>query len=311
MYSTNTAKAVGALCSAVCLAACGAAAASPPSAACTSDTGTAALVGGVFQMGEANAYPEESPVREVRVDAFAIDRTEVSNARFAEFVEATGYVTQAERAPDPALHPDVPPEDLKPGSAVFISPLVSGSPQWWQFVEDANWRQPEGPGSSIETRMDHPVAHVSYQDALAFADWAGGDLPTEAEWEYAARGGLLGERFEWGAEPIGEGAAKANTWQGGFPIENTGKDGYIGTAPSGCYEPNGYGLHDMTGNVWEWTHGQFNPQDGNSGVIRGGSYLCAENFCRRYRPAARHPHERDFSTSHVGFRLVYRDRLSQ
>lgn len=273
---------------------------------CARTDGRVSLEAGLFAMGEDRAYPEEGPVREVQVDAFEIDRSEVTNARFAAFVEATGYVTDAERAPDPARHPGIPADALVPGSAVFISPLISRSPQWWQFVEGANWRQPEGPGSTIETRMDHPVVHVSYADVLAFAKWAGGDLPTEAEWEYAARGGLARARFEWGNQPIGEGPARANTWQGGFPIENKGADGYVGTAPVGCFPANGHGLFDMTGNVWESTKDQLDPLDRNSGLIKGGSHLCAENFCQRYRPAARHPQERDFSTSHIGFRLVYR-----
>ena len=267
-----------------------------------------ALPGGEFSMGDARGYPEERPVRTVSVEPFAIDRTEVTNRRFREFIDATGYVTLAERRPDPLLHPDIPPERLVPGSAVFVAPLGSGSPQWWRFVEGAHWRAPEGPGSSIQDRLDHPVVHIAYEDARAFARWAGGALPTEAQWEYAARGGLASARYEWGEEHPDKGAPKANTWQGAFPLQNSGADGFVGTAPVGCYAANGFGLHDMTGNVWEWTSTQFNPEDDNAGTIKGGSYLCAENYCRRFRPAARHPHERDFSTSHVGFRVVYASR---
>lgn len=281
-----------------------------PAPACASQPATASLPGGNFAMGEDNAYVEERPVREIRVAAFSIDTVEVTNARFARFVDATGYITDAERAPDPGQHPDIPPEALVAGSAVFISPLLSGSPQWWQFVEGASWRQPEGPGSSIAARMDHPVVHVSLRDARAFAAWAGGDLPNEAEWEYAARGGLSGETYEWGAQAPDEGPVKANTWQGAFPMENEARDGFPGTAPAGCFQANGFGLHDMTGNVWEWTSDPYTLGDPRSGVIKGGSYLCSPNFCQRYRPAARQPHERDFSTSHIGFRLVYRDGAS-
>ncbi len=274
--------------------------------ACSPLKGRVVLAGGSFDMGETEAYPEERPIRSVTVAPFAIDRTEVTNARFAAFVEDTGYTTDAEKAPDPAIYPDIDPEHLTPGSAVFVPPAISGSRSWWQFVEGASWRHPEGPGSSISDRMDHPVVHVSHADATAFSAWAGGSLPTEGQWEYAARGGLSGARYEWGDEAPHKGSAKANTWQGFFPVENTVQDGHFGTAPVGCYPANGYGLHDMTGNVWEWTSDVFDAGAPNSGLIKGGSYLCSDNFCRRFRPAARHLHERDFSTSHLGFRLVYR-----
>lgn len=273
--------------------------------ACSPLIGNVVLAGGSFNMGEAEAYPEESPVRSVTVAPFAIDRTEVTNARFAAFVEETGYTTEAERAPDPAMHTDIDPELLVPGSAVFIPPTISGRRQWWQFIEGASWRHPEGPGSTISDRMEHPVVHVSHADAAAFAVWAGGMLPTEVQWEYAARGDLSGARYAWGDETPHQGSAKANTWQGFFPVENTERDGHFGTAPVGCYPTNGYGLYDMTGNVWEWTDDALANDDANSGLIKGGSYLCSDNFCRRYRPAAKHPQERDFSTSHLGFRLVY------
>lgn len=272
---------------------------------CEPVTGKVRIDGGTFDMGNAKAYPEERPVHTVSVERFVIDRTEVTNDRFAAFVEDTGYVTQAEQMPDPAKHPELDPALLLAGSAVFIPPAISGSRQWWQFVEGASWRNPEGPGSTIEERMQHPVVHVSYADALAFAEWAGGALPTEAQWEFAARGGLSDAQYEWGEEPPHQGSPKANTWQGFFPIENSTEDGHSGTAPVGCFPANGYGLYDMTGNVWEWTNDAFTASDTNSGLIKGGSYLCSDNFCRRYRPAAKHPQERDFSTSHLGFRLVY------
>lgn len=273
---------------------------------CEAEPSRIALPGGEFRMGAEDGYLEERPTRMTEVSAFEIDTLEVTNAAFAEFVEDTGYVTTAEKAPDPALHPNIPEESLIPGSAVFVSPLVSGQRSWWQFTPGANWRAPEGPGSSLEGRMDHPVVHVSYNDAAAYADWADGDLPTEEEWEYAARGGLHGARYAWGDEPPHTGPVKANTWQGMFPVENTETDGFVGTAPGGCFDANGYGLFDMTGNVWEWTQGQYDPRSENSGLIKGGSYLCSDNFCQRFRPAARQPQDRDFSTSHIGFRLVYR-----
>lgn len=278
----------------------------PPAESCRTDPFRIDLPGGTFRMGAEQTYGEEAPVRRVSVDPFAIQSTEVSNAQFAAFIDATGYVTQAERAPDPALHPDLPADLLRPGSAVFRSPADTGQRQWWHFVDGATWRTPEGPGSDLTGRMDHPVVHVSYHDALAFAAWAGADLPTESEWEFAARGGLDGALYAWGDEPPDQGPVKANTWQGAFPIQDLARDGYAGTAPVGCYPPNGYGLRDMTGNVWEWTHGQARPGATNSGLIKGGSYLCAENFCRRYRPAARQGQDRDFSSSHIGFRVVYR-----
>lgn len=276
-------------------------------AQCASEDERVRIPGGVFKIGEQFGYPEERPVRDVVVEPFEIDRTEVTNRRFAEFVDATGYVTDAERKPNLVDATDDKENAIEPGSAVFISPIESGQRQWWQYVLGAYWRAPEGPGSSIQTRMDHPVVHISYNDALAFAEWVGGDLPTEAEWEIAARGGLVGMRYEWGSADPKDGPARANTWQGVFPFENKADDGHVGTAPVGSYPANGYGLCDMTGNVWEWSKGRFDLEDENSGVIRGGSHLCAENFCRRYRPASRQPHERDFSTSHIGFRLVYRD----
>ena len=258
---------------------------------------------GLSAMGAGALYPEEAGRGAVRLAGFLIDRTEVTNARFAAFAEETGYVTLAERMPDPALHPGIPPEALVPGSAVFV--MAGGDRAgFWRFEPGAFWRAPEGPGSSIEDRMDHPVVHLAYEDAARFAAWAGGRLPSEAEWEHAARGGLAAATYEWGeTAPDDLPSRRANTWQGVFPVIDTGADGYKGTAPVACYAPNGYGLHDATGNVWEWT-ADADPAR-NRGVIKGGSYLCAENYCRRYRPAARHPQELDFSTSHLGFRVAY------
>lgn len=263
------------------------------------------LSGGSFMMGSKKFYREEAPVREVFVDPFEIDAHEVTNRQFKAFVDATGYVTLAERPPDPALHPDIPADRLAPGSAVFVMGGDDRDAGIWEFREGANWREPLGPGSGLDGKMDRPVVHVAYEDALAYADWAGGDLPTEAEWEYAARGGLDGADYAWGdVEPDDMPAPPANTWQGIFPFINMGTDGYAGLAPVGCYAANGYGLYDMMGNVWEWVK-DADP-DRNQGLIKGGSYLCAENFCRRYRPAARYPQELDFSTNHIGFRVVYR-----
>lgn len=273
---------------------------------CLGQLDRVALPGGDFQMGSEAGYPDEAPVRTVSVRPFEIETLEVTNRRFAEFVRETGYVTLAERAPDPAQYPDIPEKMLVAGSAVFVSPADTRRRNWWQFTAGANWRQPEGPGSSIENRMDHPVVHIAYADALAFAQWAGGDLPTEAEWEYAARGGLYGAQYEWGDNPPTSDRPRANTWQGIFPIVNTQADGYERTAPVGCFDPNGYGLFDMTGNVWEWTSDFYGDESPNSGLLKGGSFLCSENFCRRFRPAARQEQERDFSASHIGFRVVYR-----
>ncbi len=273
---------------------------------CISESAKIAITGGTFTMGSDQAYPEEKPVREATVGAFSISATEVTNAQFAEFVEATGYVTQAEQAPDPALHPDIPAALLKAGSAVFEPTPQPANMNWWTFVEGASWKEPDGPGSSIEGREHHPVVHVTYADALAYAEWAGGDLPTEEEWEFAARAGLDQATYEWGEEHPQKGTAKANTWQGAFPIADSGSDGYKGTAPVGCFPANAYGIHDMTGNVWEWTKSTGDQRGSNSSLVKGGSYLCADSYCARFRPAARQAQERDLSTDHIGFRVVFR-----
>ena len=250
-------------------------------------------------MGSDEAYAEEGPQRRIKVSGFAIDVHEVTNRQFAAFVEATGYVTDAEKVP--RLLPGATSEMTKPGAAVFGIPTPA-NPSWWHWVPGASWRHPEGPGSTIEGKERHPVVQVSARDAAAYARWAGARLPTAEEWEYAARGGLSGQTYEWGAERKPDGQARANTWQGAFPFEDRGVDGYKGTAPIGCYAPNGHGLHDMTGNVWELT---ATPTPDRTGyVIKGGSFLCSDNYCRRDRPAAWQAQELGLGTNHVGFRTV-------
>lgn len=249
--------------------------------------------------------------RPVTVAAFSIDRFAVTNAEFAAFVAATGYVTDAERNPNPADYPDIPPAELAPGGAVFnrtdTPAEVGEETRWWQFVPGANWRHPEGPGSTIAGKDSYPVVQVSYNDALAYAHWRGRDLPTEEQFEFAARGGLDGKVYAWGDDRTPGGKPMANTWQGQFPAVDTGADGFAGLAPDGCFPPNGYGLYDMIGNVWEWTGTAAN--DGVSTprmlrIIKGGSFLCSPNFCHRYRPAARQSQESNFSSVHIGFRTV-------
>ena len=287
--------------------------------------------GGSFTMGAEGRYREERAAHLVGLEGFWIDRHEVTNAQFAAFVDATGYVTLAERRPDPAAHPGVAPETLVPGAAVFIKPTDfrgGGSIyRWWQFVPGANWRQPTGPDSSIVGKEHHPVVQIAYEDAQAYARWAGRSLPTEAQWEFAARGGLAGKDYVWGDELTPEGKWMANTWQGLFPVQNSAEDGHLGTAPVGCYPANGYGLHDMAGNVWEWAADWYRPGhartpaldpqgpsraeafDPNAPgvakrVIKGGSFLCSPNFCLRYRPSARQPGDPGLGTDHIGFRTV-------
>ena len=299
------------------------------------------IEGGTFWMGSDRHYPEEAPAHRVRVEGFWIDRTPVTNRQFREFVKATGYVTFAEIAPDPKDYPGALPHMLRAGSLVFSPPKgpvdLSDWSQWWQFKFGADWRRPYGPRSSISGLNDHPVVHVAYRDAEAYARWTGKELPTEAEWEFAARGGLEGAEFAWGDEFAPDGRQMANTWQGEFPRENLKLDGYERTSLVTAFPPNRYGIHDMIGNVWEWTTDWFssqhgadtakpccipeNPRGGREEqsydpcqpqiriprkVIKGGSHLCAPNYCRRYRPAARHAQPVDTSTSHVGFRCVIR-----
>ncbi len=272
--------------------------------------------GGSLLMGSDEFYPEERPVRRVEVKGFWIDPHPVTVAEFRAFVKATGHVTVAERAPDPADFPDVDPSDLVPGSLVFRptrGPVdLSDYRAWWAYVPGARWDRPEGPGSDVYSRARHPVTQVAYDDAVAYAVWAGRALPSEAEWEYAARGGLEGARFAWGDDEFPGRRVMANTWQGEFPWR-----GYVGTSPWGAFPANGYGLFDMTGNVWEWTCDRL-PEAEPAGccapggeafsrqIIKGGSHLCAPNYCLRYRPAARQGETVDTSTSHIGFRCVVR-----
>lgn len=295
-------------------------------------TGMVWIPGGTFAMGSADHYPEEAPVHEATVTGFWMDPHTVTNREFARFVKETGHVTVAERAPDPADYPDAEPDKLVPSSVVFRAPehqVDLGDPlNWWTYVPGAHWRRPQGPGSSVRRLATHPVVHLAWEDVEAYATWAGKSIPTEAEWELAARGGLSGEPYAWGGEFTPGGRWLANTWQGPFPYRDTGEDGHVGTAPVGSYPPNGHGLHDMIGNVWEWTsdwYGEHTPGQtpccsGRESsvdraapgpamprkVLKGGSFLCAPNYCRRYRPAARMPHAVDTATCHLGLRLIVR-----
>lgn len=305
------------------------------------------IPGGEFLMGTDSSvgWPDEKPAHQVRIHGFWMDATEVTNAQFREFVEATGYVTTAEKVPDleeimkqvPPGTPPPPPEVLVAGALVFTPPdkpvPLNDFSQWWQWTPGADWRHPEGPDSTIEGRDNHPVVHVSWYDAAAYAKWAGKRLPTEAEWEFAARGGLEGKDYTWGDEPPTDGRLLANIWHGQFPWKNTAVDGFDRTAPVRSFPPNGYGLYDMAGNVWEWCADWYdrdlherlagqgvaeNPTGPNQTndprqpfaelrVQKGGSFLCHESYCLRYRPSARHGGAPDTGMSHVGFRCV-RDR---
>jgi formylglycine-generating enzyme required for sulfatase activity len=290
---------------------------------------------GSFAFGD-TVYREETPVRQATVQGFWMDRTEVTNAEFARFVQATGYVTTAERPADATLHPGLPPAMQQPGAVVFVNPTElrnGGDPrQWWQYLPGANWRHPSGPGSSLAGRDAYPVVAVTLADAQAYARWAGRSLPTEREWEWAAGGGQTAPLPTTPPPPPGAAPAQptqANTWQGFFPLANQASDGFTGLAPVGCFAANGFGLHDMIGNVWELTADVYTddhsgpdtlPPDqppiatrpaGAAGaasrhVIKGGSYLCAPNYCMRYRPGARQAQEDDLATSHLGFRTVLR-----
>lgn len=252
---------------------------------------------GSFIMGENPRYPEEGPPRRVDVETFEMDAHEVTNTQFARFVAETGYKTSAERAP-PVL-PGTTPEMMLPGSATFTIPTRAGE-GWWTWTVGANWQHPEGPGSSIASKDYAPVVQISFEDALAYAEWAGGTLPSEQQWEYAARGGEPALD-----EPIDEkGQHLANSYQGMFPARDLGEDGFTARAPVGCFKPNGFGLYDMIGNVWEWTDTVRSSEDRRN-IIKGGSYLCAANYCARYRPSARQFQELDLGTNHIGFRLVY------
>ena len=275
-------------------------------------------------MGDDRFYPEERPVRDVTVDGFWIDEAPVTVREFRRFIKQTGYVTVAERPLDPADYPDADPALLKPGSLVFRptrGPVdLSDARNWWEYVVGASWQRPEGPASDTYARARHPVVHVAPEDAEAYASWAGKALPTEAEWEYAARGGVERAVFAWGDELAPDGRMMANFWQGEFPWQNLMDDGWLGTSPVGAFAPNGYGLLDMTGNVWEWTSDSFDPRDPATSccapesnverfarrVIKGGSHLCAPNYCLRFRPAARQGETIDTSTAHIGFRCIVR-----
>lgn len=271
------------------------------------------LEGGEFTMGSNNHYPEERKERRVTVGPFCIDTFEVTNDAFARFIEETGYLTVAERGPSRADYPNAPEKFFQAGSAVFQPPEQLGdrmsTMSWWQFRPDANWQNIDGEGRSIEGLEHHPVVHIAFEDAMAFANWRGRDLPTEAEWEFAARGGEGPSEYAWGSERAPEGHEMANTWQGQFPRVNVRADGHLGTAPAGSFPANGYGLHDMIGNAWEWT--KTTPDgmglaSGQQRIIKGGSFLCAPNYCARYRPAARQAQDTGLGTSHIGFRTVRR-----
>jgi formylglycine-generating enzyme len=284
------------------------------------------LTGGVFRMGSRQFYPDEGPIHDERVEPFAIEQHPVTNAQFSEFVSETGYVTVAERPLDPALFPDLVADDLRPGALVFTptaAPVdLSDWRQWWSWSGGADWRHPFGPESNIEEKADHPVVQVAYPDAEAYASWAGRRLPSEAEWEYAARAGST-STYAWGEDVKPDGQLMANTWQGRFPYQNTGANGWVGTSAVGSFPASGFGLVDMIGNVWEWTtttylarHVVASPCCGPSqgaaaaadqttrNALKGGSHLCAPEYCLRYRPAARSPQSLDTSTTHIGFRCV-------
>ena len=297
------------------------------------------IPGGTFRMGSNSHYPEEAPAHNVTVAGFWMSRFAVTNEQFKRFVDETGYVTLAEKPADPANYPGAKPDMLLPCSVMFRKATgrvdLSNHYNWWVYVPGASWRHPRGPASSVHKLMRHPVVHVAYEDAETYAAWAGMTLPTEAEWEFAARGGLDGAEFAWGDEYMPNGKPMANTWQGEFPWQNLAEDGYEWTAPVGSFSPNGFGLYEMTGNVWEWTsdwfqdHGKIkkacctldNPRGCDPEqsydprtpdiriprkVMKGGSYLCAPNYCQRCRPAARMAQPIDTATCHLGFRCIVR-----
>lgn len=291
--------------------------------------------GGTFRMGSAAFYPDETPVHDRTVGSFEVDRHPVSNAEFAAFVDETGYITVAERPLDPADFPGADPADLVPGGLVFTpttGPVdLRNWRQWWRWAAGASWLHPFGPESTIDDRLQHPVVQVSFEDAVAYAAWAGKRLPTEAEWEFAARGGIDQALYVWGDQPDAPAALGGNHWQGRFPYLNTGANGWVGTSPVEAFPPNGYGLYDCAGNVWEWTTDFYTERHvvpGGASVdagtrtnllaaasaepgsrvprraLKGGSHLCSPEYCLRYRPAARSPQADDTATTHIGFRCV-------
>ncbi len=311
----------------------------PPNAA--PHPGMVWIPGGTFLMGSDHHYPEEAPAHTVTVEGFWMDRCPVTNVQFRMFVEATNYVTYAERPLDPAMYPGADPALLVPGSLVFQQPHqrvdLRNIGNWWAYLPGASWRQPMGRGSNLKGKEHYPVVQVAWEDVEAYAKWAGKELPSEAEWEFAARGGLEGKAYVWGDELAPKGKMMANFWQGEFPWQNLKTDGYEGTSPVKAFPPNGYGLYDMTGNVWEWTADWYSPrhlenaqkaccipQNPRGGpqassydpgqptvriprkVLKGGSHLCAANYCLRYRPAARSPQMIDSGSCHIGFRCVVR-----
>ncbi len=292
----------------------------PAQAAQSPHPGMVWVPGGSFELGD-TVYPEELPLRKVSVSGFWMDRTEVTNAEFAEFVKATNYITEAERGPDPKLYAGLPPDMRKPGAVVFVMPRevnTQGSPaQWWRYVPGASWRHPGGPATSLDGHESFPVVAVTFADAKAYAKWKGRALPSEAQWEWAARAG------QTQAAKDHDQPRDANTWQGIFPVVNSAEDGFLGLAPVGCYAPNALGLFDMIGNAWELTSDAYKPGHGDSGdgppdqvprgmgpgtaaqrVIKGGSYLCSPDYCMRYRSGARQPQDDDLGASHLGFRTV-------
>ncbi|MSU42340.1 MAG: formylglycine-generating enzyme family protein [Pedosphaera sp.] len=291
---------------------------------------------GTFKMGAEEGETDERPVHAITLDGFWMDKHEVTNEQFAKFVEKAGYLTVAEKMPDPKLFPGVPLENLKAGSVVFTPPKEAiplaelrghnAFLQWWKYVPGASWRHPEGPGSTLRGREKHPAVHISWEDAAAYAKWAGKQLPTEAQWEFAARGGLAGKEYVWGDKFEPDGKPMANIWQGQFPVENTQRDGFRGTSPAGSFPANGYGLHDMAGNVWEWCQDWYTPNyyktspaknpagpdtsnDPNEPgvwkrVQRGGSFMCTDLYCGAFRPSRRMKTSPDTGLSHAGFRCV-------
>lgn len=297
------------------------------------------IPGGEFMMGSDKHYEEEAPAHKVKVDGFWMDKYQLTNEEFRKFADDTGYVTFCEKPANPDDYPGALPELLNPASVVFVKPAgrvdLRNHYNWWIYVPGADWKHPFGPETNIDGKDRHPVVHLAYTDVEAYAKWAGREIPTEAEWEFAARGGLDGAEFAWGDELYPDNKPMANTWQGEFPFENTLMDGFELIAPAGSFPPNGYGLYDIIGNVWEWTcdfyqgHNknslsccsEINPGGGKAEesydpgspdifiprrVMKGGSYLCAPNYCRRYRPAARMAQPVDTSTCHVGCRFIVR-----